>query len=87
MKNLYNKGSFRSYEWGKFGVYLKKYGNKKWRRTEKSEIENQFKETIKIFKQRKKRRKLIWLKSQKKYMAEHILITEASIRKKLSETQ
>lgn len=65
MKNLYNKEPFRSYEWGKIGVYLKKYGNKKWRRTEKSEIENQLKETIKIFKQRKKRRKLIWAKITK----------------------
>lgn len=62
MKNLYNKGTFRSYEWGKIGPYLKKRGNKKWRRTEKVEIENQLNETIKFFKQRKKRRKLIWVK-------------------------
>jgi hypothetical protein len=62
MKNIYNKGAFRSYEWGKIPPYLKKYGNKKWRRTEKSEIENQLSETIKFFKQRKKKRKLIWVK-------------------------
>jgi hypothetical protein len=62
MKNIYNKGTFRSYEWGKIGTYLKKYGNKKWRRTEKSAIEDQLRETTKFFKQRKKRRKLIWAK-------------------------
>jgi len=62
MKNIYNKGSFRSYEYGKIGPYLKKYGNKKWRRTEKSEIENQLSEITKFFKQRKKKRKLIWAK-------------------------
>lgn len=62
MKNIYNKGTFRSYEWGKIGSYLKKQGNKKWRRTEKSEIENELNETIKFFKQRKKKRKLIWAK-------------------------
>lgn len=62
MKNIYNKGTFRSVEYGKIGPYLKKHGNKKWRRTEKSEIQNQLDETIKFFKQRKKRRKLIWAK-------------------------
>lgn len=65
MKNIYNKGTFRSFEYGKIGSYLKKHGNKKWRRTEKSEIENQLSETIKFFKQRKKRRKLIWAKITK----------------------
>jgi hypothetical protein len=59
MKNIYNKGTFRSYEWGKIPPYLKKHGNKKWRRTEKSEIEDQLIETVRIFKQRRKRRKLI----------------------------
>ncbi|MDY0931080.1 hypothetical protein [Chryseobacterium sp. CFBP8996] len=62
MKNIYNKGTFRSFEYGKIGPYLKKHGNKKWRRTEKSEIEDQLSETIKIFKQRRKRHKLIWVK-------------------------
>ncbi|UFH33417.1 hypothetical protein LNP04_06840 [Chryseobacterium sp. C-71] len=62
MKNIYNKGTFRSFEYGKIGPYLKKHGNKKWRRTEKSEIENQLSETIKFFKQRRKNRKLIWVK-------------------------
>ncbi|KQT25786.1 hypothetical protein ASG22_03505 [Chryseobacterium sp. Leaf405] len=62
MKNLYNKGTFRSFEWGEIGPYLKKHGNKKWRRTEKSAIEDQLRETTKFFKQRKKRRKLIWVK-------------------------
>ncbi|MGD1320421.1 hypothetical protein [Chryseobacterium sp. 2R14A] len=65
MKNTYNKGTFRSFEYGKIGPYLKKHGNKKWRRTEKSEIENQLSETTKFFKQRKKRRKLIWAKITK----------------------
>lgn len=62
MKNVYNKGTFRSYEWGKIPPYLKKYGNKKWRRTEKPEIEDQLSETVRFFKQRKKRRKLICAK-------------------------
>ncbi|MCA6068670.1 hypothetical protein JI747_015995 [Chryseobacterium sp. RG1] len=51
---MYNKGPFRSYEWGKIPPYLKKYGNKKWRRTEKATIEDQLNETIKFFKSRKK---------------------------------
>lgn len=62
MKNIYNKGPYRIYEYGKISPYLKKYGNKKWRRTEKSAIEDQLSETIKFFKQRKQRRKLIWAK-------------------------
>lgn len=59
MKNVYNKGTSRSYEWGKIPPYLKKYGDKKWRRTESSEIEEQLSETVRFFKQRRKRRKLI----------------------------
>ncbi|WP_265429661.1 hypothetical protein [Chryseobacterium sp. YIM B08800] len=62
MKNVYNKGTYRSFEYGKIGSYLKRNGNKKWRRTEKSEIEDQLSETTKSFKQRQKRRKLIWVK-------------------------
>lgn len=62
MKNIYNKSSFRAGEYGKIPQYLQKYGNKKWRRTEKLEIENQLSETIKFFKQRNKKRKLIWVK-------------------------
>ncbi|MGO4710992.1 hypothetical protein AB4Y90_18165 [Chryseobacterium sp. 2TAF14] len=62
MKNIYNKGTFRSFEYGKIGPYLKKQGNKKWRRTEKLEIENQLNETFKFFKQRRKKRKIIWAK-------------------------
>jgi len=49
MKNVYNKGTFRSYEWGKIPPYLKKYGNKKWRRAENSEIEDQLSETFRFF--------------------------------------
>jgi hypothetical protein len=62
MRNIYNKSSFRAGEYDKIPQYLQKYGNKKWRRTEKSEIEEQLSETIKFFKQRKKKRKLIWVK-------------------------
>nr|WP_314494441.1 hypothetical protein [uncultured Chryseobacterium sp.] len=62
MKNIYYKGTFRNFERGKIGSYLKKHGNKKWRRTEKSQIEDHLSETIKFFKQRRKRRKLIWVK-------------------------
>jgi len=65
MKNIYNKGTFRSFEYGEIGPYLKKHGNKRWRRTEKSQIEDQLKETVKFFKQRKKRWKLIWAKITK----------------------
>lgn len=50
---------------GQNRTLFKKYGNKKWRRTEKSEVENQLNETIRIFKQRKKKRKLIWAKITK----------------------
>lgn len=62
MRNIYNKSSYRAGEYGKIPQYLQKYGNKKWRRTEKSEIEDQLSETVKFFKQRKKRRKLIRVK-------------------------
>lgn len=65
MKNLYNKGTFRSYEWGKIPPYLKKYGNKKWRRTEKSAVQDQLIEEVKFWKTRKKRQKLIWIKITK----------------------
>ncbi|MCW3160011.1 hypothetical protein [Chryseobacterium oryctis] len=62
MKNIYNKGTFRNHEWGKIPSYLKKLGNKKWRRTEVLEIEDQLKEFIRFYKKRKKRRKIIWAK-------------------------
>lgn len=62
MRNIYNKSPYRAGEYGKIPQYLQKYGNKKWRRTEKPEIEDQLSETVKFFKQRKKRRKLIWVK-------------------------
>ncbi|KFF11833.1 hypothetical protein IW15_14195 [Chryseobacterium soli] len=59
MKNNYNKGPFRAYEYGKIPPYLKKYGNKKWRRTATSEIKDHLTESAKF---RKKRRKRIWIK-------------------------
>lgn len=65
MKNLYNKGTFRSYEWGKIPPYLKKYGNKKWRRTAKSEIEDYLNEKVKFRKARKQKQKMIWVKITK----------------------
>lgn len=37
MKNLYNKGRFRNYEYGKIPPYLKRIGNKKWKRTANTE--------------------------------------------------
>lgn len=55
MKNLYNKGPFRSHEYGKIPPYLKKFGNKKWRRTEKSAIEDQLRETTLFFSREEKR--------------------------------
>lgn len=65
MKNLYNKGIFRSYEWEKIPPYLKKYGNKKWRRTEKSEIKDHLNEKVKFRKVRKQKQKMIWVKITK----------------------
>jgi hypothetical protein len=65
MKNLYNKGTFRSYEWGKIPPYLKKYGNKKWRRTEKSAVEDQLSEEVKFRAKRRQKQKLIWVKITK----------------------
>lgn len=70
MKNFYNKGTFRSYEWGKIPPYLKKYGNKKWRRTEKSAVQDQLIEEVKFWKTRKKRQKLIWVKITKEINGE-----------------
>lgn len=37
MQNLYNKGRFRGCEYGKIAPYLKKLGNKRWRRTANKE--------------------------------------------------
>lgn len=65
MKNIYNKGTFRCYEYGKIGPYLKRYGNKKWRRTVQSEINDQLCESIKFRKTRKKRQRMIWVKITK----------------------
>lgn len=62
MKNNYNKGPFRAHEYGKIPPYLKKYGNKKWRRTATSEIDDQLTEWTKFRKSRKKKRKRIWVK-------------------------
>ena len=46
MKNLYNKGKYRSFEYAKhLRPFLKRIGNKKWRKTEKQEIENQLNPT------------------------------------------
>lgn len=38
MKNLYNKGKFRGFEYGKIPPYLKTLGNKRWRRTAPMEL-------------------------------------------------
>lgn len=65
MKNIYNKGTFRSFEYGKIGPYLKRYGNKKWRRTLQAEIEDQLCESIKFRKARRKKQRLIWVKITK----------------------
>lgn len=37
MQNHYNKGRFRGHEYGKIPPYLKKLGNRKWRRTASKE--------------------------------------------------
>ncbi|HAY3563946.1 TPA: hypothetical protein JRW62_002979 [Elizabethkingia meningoseptica] len=42
MKNLYNKGRFRSREYAKhLRPFLKRKGNKRWRRTRMTEVKNQ----------------------------------------------
>ncbi|UOU98666.1 hypothetical protein MUU74_01620 [Chryseobacterium daecheongense] len=65
MKNLYNKGPFRNHEYGKLTPYQKKCGNRKWRRTITSEIEDQLLELVKFRKTRIEKRKLIWIKVTK----------------------
>ncbi|ASK31939.1 hypothetical protein CEY12_18295 [Chryseobacterium sp. T16E-39] len=65
MKNIYNKGTFRAHEYGKIGPYLKRYGNKKWRRTVQTEIEDQLCELIKFRKSRKRKQRMIWVKITK----------------------
>lgn len=62
MKNIYNKGTFRGHEYGKISPFQKRTGNKKWRRTIPSEIEDQLTEWIKLRKSRKKKRKHIGVK-------------------------
>ncbi|GAB0155669.1 hypothetical protein CHRYSEOSP005_09310 [Chryseobacterium sp. Alg-005] len=70
MNNLYNKGPFRNHEYGKITPYQKKYGNRKWRRTITSEIEDQLRELVTFRKLRKGKRKLIWIKITKKFRGE-----------------
>lgn len=42
MKNLYNKGQFRSREYAKhIRPFLKRKGNKRWRRPRITEVKNQ----------------------------------------------
>ncbi|MDC8106731.1 hypothetical protein ACNFU2_17730 [Chryseobacterium sp. PTM-20240506] len=65
MKNIYNKGTFRAFEYGKIGTYLKKYGNKKWRRTEQSDIDDQLSESIPLRKVRRQKQELVWVKITK----------------------
>ncbi|WP_312825669.1 hypothetical protein [Epilithonimonas sp.] len=63
MKNLYNKGKYRSFEYAKhLRPFLKKIGNKKWRKTEKQEIENQLNDFVLFQKARKKKQFKIWVK-------------------------
>ncbi|MCQ9636979.1 hypothetical protein MP477_18705 [Chryseobacterium sp. WG23] len=62
---MYNKGDFRAGEEGKISRELQKYGNKKWRRTEKSAIEDHLKEEVRFLKTKKNRRKTIWVKITK----------------------
>lgn len=65
MRNIYNKGDFRAGEYGKMSQDLRKYGNKKWRKTAKAAIEDQLTETFKFKKARKARHKIIWVKITK----------------------
>ncbi|WP_080778093.1 hypothetical protein [Chryseobacterium phocaeense] len=65
MRNIYNKGNFRAGEYGKISQDLRKYGNKKWRRTEKGDIEDRLRETFRFKKARKNKRKIIWVKVTK----------------------
>lgn len=67
MRNIYNKGNFRAGEYGKISQELRKYGNKKWRRTQKAAIEDQLSETFKFKKARKSRHKIIWVKITKEF--------------------
>ncbi|MEC3875608.1 hypothetical protein [Chryseobacterium salviniae] len=72
MKNLYNKGKYRSFEYAKhLRPFLKRIGNKKFRKTEKQEIESQLNDFVGFQKVRKKRQFKIWVK----------ITTEDSIRK------
>ncbi|MFC4162723.1 hypothetical protein ACFOWU_03600 [Epilithonimonas zeae] len=72
MKNLYNKGKYRSFEYAKhLRPFLKRIGNKKWRKTEKQEIENQLNDFVRFQKARKKKQFKIWVK----------ITTEDNVRK------
>lgn len=82
MKNLYNKGPFRMYEYGKIPTYLKKYGNKKWRRTEKFEIQQQLSELVKFRKKRRKKQVLIYVKITKRiFNSQHSDYKKIYVRK------
>lgn len=67
MRNIYNKGNFRAGEDGKISQELRKYGNKKWRRTAKAAIEDQIRETFTFKKARKARHKITWVKITKEF--------------------
>ncbi|WP_223606831.1 hypothetical protein [Chryseobacterium sp. OSA05B] len=67
MRNTYNKGDFRAGEDGKISQELRKYGNKKWRRTAKAVIKDQLSDTFTCKKGRKTRHKIIRVKITKEF--------------------
>lgn len=66
MKTLYNKGRFRSYEYAKhLRPFLKRIGNKKWRKTGKLEIEDQLNDFASFRKARRQKQLVICAKITK----------------------
>lgn len=53
MKNIYNKGRYRFGEYGHLRPYLKRQGNKLWRRTVDQAIEDQLTDCYKKLKSKK----------------------------------
>ena len=73
MKRIYNKGRYRFGEYGHLRPYLKRQGNKRWRKATKEEVHEQLNEFNKHynFKKKKGKKKKIVLKITKMHYGHH----------------
>ncbi len=66
MKNIYNKCRFRNGEYAKhLRPFLKRIGNKRWRKNQKKQITDELFDFVRFQKDRKQKRIKIWVKITK----------------------